>query len=384
MYHTGKNDPTFGRLEEGFGGNKQKPVDIAGDHVVNDAMEVGDGEGESDDEVEIVDADEGDRGDHGSVRCDANVGLEDDDVSITPQGKKRAAARVISDIESGEEHGNQEVGVASSRKGALCGVTDSESEDDDGGGGGDHGSVHSDANVGLEDDDVSITPRGKKRAAAQVISDSESGGEEGDSESGEEDENDGGHGNQEVGVASSRKRALRCVTASESEEEEEDGEPYEVEGCSTPAPRRSAWLVKSQSKIIRPARRELEFEEPRDHEETGDGSEEGYNTDEFIDDADCSENPSDPAEEYSAELEECDSEINFGKILDWIRGKKNTNNNDWKNAQEMLSAFDQQPELTLKAVCAMYRRQTEEEQAEKATIVHNKRGFSQIDAPRYS
>jgi hypothetical protein len=133
MYHTGKNDPTFGRLEEGFGGNKQKPVDIAGDHVVNDAMEVGDGEGESDDEVEIVDADEGDRGDHGSVRCDANVGLEDDDVSITPQGKKRAAARVISDSESGEEHGNQEVGVASSRKGALCGVTDSENEDDDGG-----------------------------------------------------------------------------------------------------------------------------------------------------------------------------------------------------------------------------------------------------------
>jgi hypothetical protein len=267
----------------------------------------------------------------------------------------------------------------------LRGVTDNESEEEEDGGGGDHVNFCSDANVGLEDDDVSITPRGKKRAAAQVISDSESGGEEGDSESGEEDENDGGHGNQEVGVASSRKRALRCVTASESEEEEEeDGEPYEVEGCSTPASRRSARLVKSQSKIIRPARRELEFEEPRDHEETGDGSEEGYNTDEFIDDADCSENPSDPAEEYSAELEECDSEINFGKILDWIRGKKNTNNNDWKNAQEMLSAFDQQPELTLKAVCAMYRRQTEEEQAEKATIVHNKRGFSQIDAPRYS
>jgi hypothetical protein len=50
----------------------------------------------------------------------------------------------------------------------------------------------------------------------------------------------------------------------------------------------------------------------------------------------------------------------------------------------MLSAFDEYTELTLKAVCALYRQQTEEEQAEKATIVHNKRGFSQIDARRYT
>ncbi|KAM0929075.1 hypothetical protein ACQ4PT_001852 [Festuca glaucescens] len=286
--------------------------------------------GQTDDEVEIMDAEGGGGGYHGKVCSDDNVDLEDDDVSITPGGKNRAGARVISDSEDddGDEndggHGNQEVGVARSRKRALRGISDSECEEGD----------------------------------------------------------DGGHGNQEVGVASSRKRALRGV--SDSESEEDDCELYEMEGYSTPATGRLTRLVKSQSKRRRPARRVLELVEPKDHEQSEDGSEEEDSMDEFIDDSDCSENSSDSAGESSAELEVSDNEPNYEQIMDRIRGKKNAKNKEWETEAEMLSAFDDYRELTLKAVCAIYRQQTEEEQAEKATIVHNRRGFSQIDAPRGS
>ncbi|XP_051223779.1 uncharacterized protein [Lolium perenne] len=248
----------------------------------------------------------------------------------------------------------------------------------EGGGAGDHGSIPCDVHVGLEDDDVSITPGGKNRnAGARVISDSEDD---------DKDESHGGHGNQEVGVARSRKRALRGVSDSESEEEEDCELLYEMEGCSTPPKTgRSARFVKSQAKRSRPARRVLELVEPKDHAQSEDGSDEDDSMDEFIvDDSDCSENSSDCAGESSAEIELSDNEENYGEIMDRIRGKKNAKNKDWETKAEMLSAFDEHRELTLKAVCALYRQQTEEEQAEKATIVHNKRGFSQIDAPRGS
>jgi hypothetical protein len=209
-----------------------------------------------------------------------------------------------------------------------------------------------------------------------------------------------------VGVRSSRKRALRGVSDSESEDgsegvrvvnqkpvsplvttgiesEDDDGELYEMEGCSTPATRRLARLAKGQSKRMRPTRRELEFFEPKNHEESEDDSEEDDNMENFIvDDSDCSENSADSVEESSAGPEESDNEETYKDLMDRIRGKRNAKNKDWKIEPEMLSAFDEYPELCLKAVCALYRKQTEEEQAEKATIMHNKKGFNQIDARR--
>uniref|UniRef100_A0ACD5VLH7 Uncharacterized protein n=1 Tax=Avena sativa TaxID=4498 RepID=A0ACD5VLH7_AVESA len=513
MYPTGESGPTIGRLEGGFGGNKRKPVDKLGEHVVDDVIDVSDGEeegmavdvdmgdsaevgvptvptpvkcamrvstGQSDDEVEILDAEEGRGGNIGSVCCDAHVDLEDD-VSITPQGKHRAVTRVISDSESGDDggHENEEVCVTSSRKRVLLDVSDSESEDVDQGvesedddgelyemegrftpatrrsarlvesrskriqparqaleflepkdhekseenseeddsmggfiddadctensadaaeeysaeleesdneenyerGGGNIGSVCCHAHVDLEDDDVSNTPQGNHRAAARVISDSESG---------DDDEDDGGNENEEVCVTSSRKRVLCDVSDCESEDvaqgvdsKDDDDELYEMEGCSTPATRRSARLVERRSKRIRPARRTLEFVEPKDHEESEGDSEEDDNMDEFIDDADCTENSAVAAEEYSAGLEE-DNEENYEDLMARLRGRRNAKNEEWDYEAEMLSAFAEQPELCLKAVCALYRKQTEEEKTQRSTIVHNKKGFNQIDAPRGS
>ncbi|VAH74712.1 unnamed protein product [Triticum turgidum subsp. durum] len=302
----GKKGPTFGRLEEGLGGKKQKSGDIVGGHAMNDVIEVSDGEEEG-------------------MAVDGNLILDDDDVLSTPRGKKRAATRVISDSESededenGQGHGEGEVRVTSSRKRALRGVSDSESED----------------------------------------------------------------GSEGVRVVNQKPVSPLIMTGIESEDD--DGELYQMEGRSTPATRRLARLTKGQSKRMRPTRRELEFFEPKKHEESEDDSEEDDNMENFIvDDSDCSENSADSVEESSAGPEESDNEETYKDLMGRIRGKRNAKNKDWKIEPEMLSAFDEYPELRLKAVCALYRKQTQEEQAEKATIMHNKKGFNQIDARRGS
>ncbi|VAH59079.1 unnamed protein product [Triticum turgidum subsp. durum] len=353
MNRRAKKGPTFGRLEEGLGGNKQKSADIAGGHLMNDVIEVSDGEEEG-------------------MAVDVNSGEEGVPPVPTPS---KCAVRVV----TGKR------GVAE------------EIKDADGGGGRDHGSVRCDGNVILDDDDVLITPRGKKRTATRVISDSESE---------DEDENGQGHGDGEVGVRSSRKCLLRGVSDSASEDgsegvrvvnqkpvsplvttgvesEDDDGELHEMEGRSTPATRRFARLAEGQSKRMRPTRRKLEFFEPKNHEESEDDSEEDDNMENFIvDDSDCSENSADSVEESSAGPEESDDEETYKELMDRIRGKRNAKNKDWKIEPEMLSAFDEYPELRLKAVCALYRKQTQEEQAGKAIIMHNKKGFNQIDARR--
>ncbi|XP_068667273.1 glucosidase 2 subunit beta [Aristolochia californica] len=51
---------------------------------------------------------------------------------------------------------------------------------------------------------------------------------------------------------------------------------------------------------------------------------------------------------------------------------------------QLLSSLGKNLELCMKAVCALYRRQTSEEQSVKGTIYHNKRGFNTIDALRGS
>ncbi|KAL2558714.1 protein IWS1-like protein A-like [Forsythia ovata] len=52
----------------------------------------------------------------------------------------------------------------------------------------------------------------------------------------------------------------------------------------------------------------------------------------------------------------------------------------WDFEADMLADFGKDPELCMKAVCALYRQQTSEEKSSKAAIVLNGRGFSQCDA----
>ncbi|XP_038898046.1 uncharacterized protein LOC120085872 [Benincasa hispida] len=54
----------------------------------------------------------------------------------------------------------------------------------------------------------------------------------------------------------------------------------------------------------------------------------------------------------------------------------------WEYEADMLAAFGKDPELCMKAVCALYRQQTSEEKVSKATLFSNKKGFSKFDAIR--
>jgi len=157
-------------------------------------------------------------------------------------------------------------------------------------------------------------------------------------------------------------------------------------------------LVKNQSKGGRAARRVLNFVEPKEYEGSEDDVEEDDDMEEFINDEDSSENTSDSAEESCDEPdtsgtsvlnegsspapEESDSEVDYADVMARI-GRKNKAK-DWKFEGDMLAAFDEHPEICLKAVCALYRKQTEEEQKQNATFVHNKQGFNQIHALRGS
>ncbi|OMO75961.1 hypothetical protein CCACVL1_15968 [Corchorus capsularis] len=103
-------------------------------------------------------------------------------------------------------------------------------------------------------------------------------------------------------------------------------------------------------------------------------------------DSDCmndhsgSEDVSSRSSAYSGS-ESSDDEVNLGMILSKLKRNKDKKS-DWKFEGELLAAFGKDPELCMKAVCALYRKQTSDEKVSKSTFIHNQRGFSKPDAPR--
>ncbi|KAF8643630.1 hypothetical protein HU200_066686 [Digitaria exilis] len=327
--------------------------------------------------------------------------------------------------------------VPTPRKRAARAVTGESEDEDDAGAGGGGGSSSKENSVGLEDDDVLVSPRGRKRAAARVVtSDSEdedlNSGELGSGEDGVDDQEGGGKPSKKRGfcgisdsddedategvdVVTPNPKAAASPAQVESGEDEDDVVPIchvlkkmrkkrdddelgETKGCSTPATRRSARLAKNQSTKVdrRTARRALNFVEPKESERSEDDMEDDEDMEEFINDDDSSENDTESAEEScdepqvsgtsvlneepSRRPEDSDSEVDYADVMARI-GRKNKDK-DWKFEGDMLAAVDERPELCLKAVCALYRKQTEEEQMHKATFVNE--GFNQIDALRGS
>jgi hypothetical protein len=283
-------------------------------------------------------------GGSGSDHCDGNVGLEDD-VSIIPCGKKRIAARMITSDSEDEERNDkdgkmqEELGVTPSRKRLLCGLGDSDNEDDA--------------------EDVCVVSL--KHVSCVAVAGTGH----------EEDDEDDCIPICEVTQTMRGKRGRR-----------DGGELGETNGCSTFTTKRSAQLVKTKAKRVRVSQCGLDFVEPKECVESEDDSDQSDSIHEFINDEDCSANSSEESAE-PAEPDESDCEVNYKDVMACIRRRRNASANDWEYEAEMLSAFAQQPELCLKAVCALYRKQTQEEQSEKASTVQNRQGFNQLDAVRY-
>ncbi|XP_048426929.1 uncharacterized protein LOC125471085 [Pyrus x bretschneideri] len=74
-----------------------------------------------------------------------------------------------------------------------------------------------------------------------------------------------------------------------------------------------------------------------------------------------------------------DDDVDFDKILSKFQRNKDQKSK-WEFEADMLSAFGKDPELCMKAVCALYRQQTSEEQYSKESLCTNGRGFSKFDA----
>lgn len=78
------------------------------------------------------------------------------------------------------------------------------------------------------------------------------------------------------------------------------------------------------------------------------------------------------------------SDLDFDKVISMVRRKRDCIPSKWKFEGDMLAAFGKDPELCMKAVCALYRQQTADERVSKGTFYNNRRGFSKFDALRYS
>ncbi|XP_075484701.1 uncharacterized protein LOC142524548 isoform X2 [Primulina tabacum] len=78
-----------------------------------------------------------------------------------------------------------------------------------------------------------------------------------------------------------------------------------------------------------------------------------------------------------------DSGVDYKEIMSGLR-RESKHKMKWDFEADMLADFGKNPEICMKAVCALYRQQTSEEKFCKATLNLNGRGFSQCDAYRGS
>ncbi|KAA8533647.1 hypothetical protein F0562_030919 [Nyssa sinensis] len=76
-----------------------------------------------------------------------------------------------------------------------------------------------------------------------------------------------------------------------------------------------------------------------------------------------------------------DANMDFDEVISRIQRNRH-HKSKWEFEADMLAGFGKNPELCMKAVCALYRQQTSEEKLSKGTIYSNRRGFSQCDALR--
>eukprot|EP01018_Ginkgo_biloba_P004339 Gb_02507 [translate_table: standard] len=87
--------------------------------------------------------------------------------------------------------------------------------------------------------------------------------------------------------------------------------------------------------------------------------------------------------ESDQESDPSSSEALLSQVLRKI-GRQSKNKLDWEYEAEMLAAFAKDPVLCMRAICALYRQQTNEEKCGKISLYVNRRGFDKLHASRGS
>ncbi|MCL7032011.1 hypothetical protein MKW94_022104, partial [Papaver nudicaule] len=110
------------------------------------------------------------------------------------------------------------------------------------------------------------------------------------------------------------------------------------------------------------------FTEISGSEEEAGFESEGNSLDGFIDNS--------GSEDISSEVQDA---VNSAVAI--VRRRREEDNKEkWKSLGGMLSSFQEDPILSLKAVCALYRQQTAEEISAKGSLLLNNRGFGKLHA----
>ncbi|XP_058195058.1 uncharacterized protein LOC131311585 [Rhododendron vialii] len=78
-----------------------------------------------------------------------------------------------------------------------------------------------------------------------------------------------------------------------------------------------------------------------------------------------------------------DDNVDFNEVLSKLRRSRG-HKVEWEFEADMLAAFGKDPELCMKGICALYRKQTADEKIGKFTYYSNQQGFSHCDALRGS
>ncbi|KAL8251980.1 hypothetical protein R6Q59_035673 [Mikania micrantha] len=191
-----------------------------------------------------------------------------------------------------------------------------------------------------------------------------------------------------------RKRAPKIIITSDDEHSYDDNDPI----C-TPITQHSSWVettsneeaednaskgnltrlrrlepIKNQDESIFDLTKIIGSSEDDEHNYGGDESEsESVSLGGFIVDS-----------ESGNSTDESEDALNEYKVTMEKIGRKKISNFKWDLEGDMLSDFGKDPLLCMRAVCALYRQQTDDEKASKETIHQNERGFDQPDAPRAS
>ncbi|XP_057950483.1 uncharacterized protein LOC131145431 [Malania oleifera] len=150
----------------------------------------------------------------------------------------------------------------------------------------------------------------------------------------------------------------------------------EEKGCL--ATNSSVNLTTSETKYDQgiPTTEEVEHEEIEEIESYSESeSSDGF----IVDKSDVSD--ADDASSHSEDVS--DGSVDFEDILSKIQRSRKPKS-VWDFEADMLAAFGKDPELCMRAVCALYRQQTCDEKGSKDTLYHNQRGFSKLDAFRGS
>ncbi|CAH8279468.1 unnamed protein product [Arabidopsis lyrata] len=107
---------------------------------------------------------------------------------------------------------------------------------------------------------------------------------------------------------------------------------------------------------------------------------ESESLDGFIVDDDSHESVSKNSDETGEE--ESDGEPGYAEVMSRLRRDKKPENRKWEYEADMLADFGKDPELCMRAVCVLFRFQTEDEKVGRSSHVSNGRGFSKVDAER--